>query len=290
MHTHHLHKFLLLLWVSLLASSFVVSEYVLPYASPIVATWLRFFITSLCLLPIVGIRSGFKIGRMQLLQYGTISLFLVLFFVGLFESLKTTTAQRTAVIYTVLPLLCVLLSYLLLKVVPKAMQLLGFLLGVCGAIWTLLAANNKMVNLTEWFEGDTLFLLSCFSLAVHVVLTKKWASDQPALLSSFFILSLGCVLLLPFLFLSNSPQDITKGSELFWFSIMYLTLFTTLGTFFLQQYLLKSLSPNAFIAATYLVPVLVILFEGDSKASVFMACTPAFLLTGLALYLIARDA
>ncbi|KZN28816.1 hypothetical protein N480_08605 [Pseudoalteromonas luteoviolacea S2607] len=281
---------LLFVWVGLLASSFIVSEQVLPYASPIAATWLRFSLTSICLLPLIRFGTDFKLDVRQLIKYAVISLFLVLFFIGLFESLKTTTAQRTAVIYTLLPLICVLLSYGLLQVVPKTMQLLGFLLGIFGAIWTLLITNTNAEITTKWFRGDSLFLLSCFSLALHVVLAKKWASSQPALLSTFMIVSLGSLLLLPSFMLYGRPQKIAWDNSVFWFGIVYLTLFTTLGTFFLQQYLLKHYSPNAFLAATYLVPILVILFQGLAQFEVLLTCLPAFLITLLALYLISSKA
>ncbi|TQF66664.1 DMT family transporter [Pseudoalteromonas luteoviolacea] len=289
MHSTYFHTALLLLWVSLLASSFIVSEQVLPYASPIAATWLRFFLTSLCLIPIVGVGASYKIEAQQLLKYAVISLFLVLFFVGLFESLRTTTAQRTAIIYTFLPVMCVILSYLLMNIVPNTGQLWGFMLGILGATWTVSIANGNATITDRWFEGDSIFLLSCFSLAIHVVLAKKWASTQPALISTFFIVSLGCLLLLPSLFLSGNLQGIAWSNSNFWLSIIYLTLFTTLGTFFLQQYLLKHLNPNAFLAATYLVPTLVLLFQGLSQVETLLVCTPAFLITLLALYFISRD-
>ncbi|KZN41478.1 DMT family transporter [Pseudoalteromonas luteoviolacea] len=288
MHSTLTQSILLFAWVSLLASSFIVSEQVLPYASPVAATWLRFFLTSIILLPLVRFGVDFKIGVKQLVKYAVVSLFIVLFFVGLFESLKTTTAQRTAVIYTLLPLICVLLSYFLLQVVPKIIQLLGFLLGIFGAIWTLLIADTEIT--TNWLSGDSLFLLSCFSLALHVVLTKKWASTQRALISTFMIVSLGSLLLLPPFILYGNPQDIAWGNWAFWFGIIYLTLFTTLGTFFLQQYLLKRFSPNVFLAATYLVPVLVILFQGIAQLEVLLTCLPALLIILLALYLISSKA
>ncbi|OCQ21001.1 hypothetical protein A7985_14550 [Pseudoalteromonas luteoviolacea] len=284
------HSVLLFIWVSLLASSFIVSEHVLPYASPVAATWLRFLLTSVCLLPLIRFGTVFNVGSKQLVKYAVISLFLVLFFVGLFESLKTTTAQRTAVIYTLLPLISVFISYLLLRVTPKAKQLFGFLLGILGAIWTLLVAQTDLQLTTTWLSGDSVFLLSCISLAIHVVLTKKWVSTQPPLISTFFIVTIGSVLLLPLVILYGHPEHIAWCNGTFWLNIIYLTLFTTLGTFFLQQYLLKYFSPNAFLAATYLVPALVVLFQGIGRLGALTACLPAFSITLIALYLISSKA
>ncbi len=88
-----------------MASSFVVSKDLLPYANPIASTGLRFILASILMLPIiwriyVWKKSASFIGTKIIVQYSFISLFLVLFFLGLFEALKTTSAMRTSVIYS----------------------------------------------------------------------------------------------------------------------------------------------------------------------------------------------
>ncbi|KID54985.1 membrane protein [Pseudoalteromonas luteoviolacea] len=277
---------LLLVWVGLLSSSFVVSGKILPYASPIAATCLRFILTSLCLAPLVWRSCNIKLTAKQIGQYALISGFLVLFFVGLFESLKTITAEKTAVIYTLLPLISVFLSFMFMGIKTRASQLFGFLVGTASAVWMLIQGQSNLLILDDWQYGDSVFLIACFCLAMHVVLIKKWATTQSALISTFYIALLGSLLLLPIMLFYDDLARFAWQNQTFWIWIIYLTLFTTLGTFFLQQHLLKKVSPNAFLAMTYLVPAFVLFFQGD--LSQILLNMPALLIAFFALYLITR--
>lgn len=277
---------LLLVWVGLLSSSFVVSGKILPYASPIAATCLRFILTSLCLAPLVWRSCNIKLTAKQIGQYALISGFLVLFFVGLFESLKTITAAKTAVIYTLLPLISVFLSFMFMGIKTRASQLFGFLVGTASAVWMLIQGQSNLLILDDWQYGDSVFLIACFCLAMHVVLIKKWATTQSALISTFYIALLGSLLLLPIMLFYDDLARFAWQNQTFWIWLIYLALFTTLGTFFLQQHLLKKVSPNAFLAMTYLVPAFVLFFQGD--LSQILLNMPALLIAFFALYLITR--
>lgn len=154
-------NFTLLLWVSLMASSFVVSEQLLPYANPIASTALRFILATVLMMPFIGRASIKQLNYKILLRYSVISLFLVLFFIGLLEALKTTNAMRTSVIYTLLPLISVILTYIGLKLVTPNKQIAGFLIGTLGAIWVLVAFTQEKLVLAEWRLGDSIFLAAC---------------------------------------------------------------------------------------------------------------------------------
>ena len=117
---------LLLLWASLMASSFVLSADLIPYANSIASTGLRFILASIMMIPLFAINYKPMVSRKVYLHYGLISLFLVLFFIGLFEALKTTTAMRTSVIYTLVPLISIVFTFVLLKTKTSKTKLLGF--------------------------------------------------------------------------------------------------------------------------------------------------------------------
>jgi drug/metabolite transporter (DMT)-like permease len=285
---------LLLLWVSLMASSFVVSADLIPYANSIASTGLRFFLASMMMIPIVmannkSAHSKFKGSRDVYVQYSFISLFLVLFFVGLFEALKTTTAMRTSVIYTLVPLLSVFLTYFWLKLETSKTKLIGFLLGTIGAVWVLLAFNKSDASLFTWSIGDGIFLVACLSLSVHVVLVKKWGSDVPPIQGSFYILSLGSVMLLPLMIVFGELDKVAWHNNEFWNTLLYLTVFTTMATFFLQQYLVQKVGPNQLLAFTYLIPILVVIPQGWAVGAQLIDGASGILITLLALYLISKE-
>lgn len=280
-----------------MASSFIVSEQLLPYANPIASTALRFIFATTMMLPFIWKRALQQLNHKVLRQYGIISLLLVLFFLGLFESLKTTTAMRTSVIYTLLPLLSVVLTYLALKIVTPKKQIIAFIIGTLGAVWVLGAFTNDVtggftsesLSLSQWRLGDSIFLGACCCLALHVIFVKRWATDIAPAVGAFYIMVLGSLLLIPFLILFGDLSNIAWQQAKFWQTLIYLTVFTTMATFFLQQHLLKKVGANRLLAFTYLIPTLVVIPQGIESISQLYRGLPGILLTLLALYFISNN-
>jgi len=281
-----INNIILLLWVSLMASSFVVSEYLLPYANPIASTTLRFLLATILMFPFIGRVSIKQLSIKIVFRYSIISLFLVLFFIGLFEALKTTNAMRTSVIYTLIPLISVAITYIALKMVTPNKQLIGFAVGTFGAIWVLIAFTGQEFSLAQWHLGDSIFLGACCCLALHVILVKKWAIGVPPLVGSFYIMLFGSLLLLPLLLFFGDLNNIAWQQTKFWQTLLYLTVFTTIATFFLQQHLLQKVGPNRLLAFTYLIPSLVLIPQVITNFSQLSSALPGLMLTFLALYLI----
>ena len=290
---------LLLLWVSLMASSFVFSADLIPYANPIASTGLRFILASILMLPLI-ISSNKSANNASsdnesleskkiFFQYGLISLFLVMFFVGLFEALKTTTALRTSVIYTLVPLISIVLTYFLLKTKTAKIKILGFILGSLGATIVVLAFNKKGTDILKWHSGDVVFLFACMSLSAHVVLVKKWGANISPIQGSFYIMVLGGLMLLPLMLMFGELDDVAWENIKFWEILLYLTVFTTMVTFFLQQRLVQKIGPNQLLAATYLIPILVVLPKGWAAIAHASYSMYGVLIIFLALYLISKE-
>jgi drug/metabolite transporter (DMT)-like permease len=283
-----INNIILLVWVCLMASSFVVSEHLLPYANPIASTGLRFILATLMMLFFVKKAAVLKLNRKVLARYSIISLCLVLFFLGFFEALKTTTGMKTSVIYTLLPLFSVVLSYFTLKVITPIKLIAAFILGSIGAIWVLVTFTQQTFTFDQWTIGDSIFVGACCCLAMHVILIKKWTADIPPSLGAFYIMLLGSVLLLPFLLFFGDLKHVAWQEKAFWQTLLYLTVFTTMATFLLQQYLLKKVGPNRLLAFTYLIPTLVVISQGVDNIYNLNSTLPGVILTLLALYYISK--
>jgi drug/metabolite transporter (DMT)-like permease len=279
---------ILFIWVSLMASSFVVSEQLLPYANPIASTGLRFILATLMMLVFVNKASLQQINVKILWQYSIISLLLVLFFLGLFEALKTTTAMKTSVIYTLVPLCSVVLAFFTLKVVTSLKLIFAFIIGSTGAILVLFSSTEQVLTFGQWQIGDSIFLGACCCLSLHVILIKKWTNNVPARLGAFLIMLLGSLLLLPFLLLFGDLNNVAWQHQQFWQVLLYLTVFTTVATFILQQYLLKRVGPNRLLAFTYLIPILVMIPQGVENIYNLNSTFIGVFFTILALYLISK--
>jgi drug/metabolite transporter (DMT)-like permease len=282
-------QILLVVWVGLMASSFVISADLIPYANSITSTGLRFLLATVMMLPLILVNYQPLSKSRILLQYGLMSIFLVLFFIGLFEALKTTTAARVAVIYTLVPLISLIFSHVILRDKVDKVKLIGFLLGTFGAILFLLANAGKTVVIFVWYSGDSIFFLSCCSLSMHVVLVKKWGAEVPAAQGAFYIMLLGGLMLVPMMLIMGDLDQVAWQVSEFWWLLVYLTLFTTMGTFFLQQYLIQKLGPSQLLAFTYLIPILVALSLGWQVIYQSKQSLAGILIILLALYLIAND-
>ena len=100
-------------------------------------------------------------------------------------------------------------------------------------------------------------------------------------------MTIGGIMLIPFLFLFGDLPTVAWQQIQFWKTLLYLTIFTTMATFFLQQYLVQQVGPNRLLAFTYLIPGLVAISQGISSPQLLNSL-PGIALTLLALYLISR--
>lgn len=287
---------MLLLWAWLMASSFVVSGHMVEYASPIATSAFRFLLAMVILFPVLLFQwhraklskseqlKALFASRQRLFHYAVISGSLVGFFIGLFVALKSTTPLNTSVLYTLVPLMGVLIAKVWLKEAAPFLKVLGFLMGSFGAVVVLLSTQHY--DDLQWRSGDYVFLSVCFLLAFHVVSVQKWGRSLDPLPSAFMIMLFGALWLLPIALLWGELDQVMWLSEGFWITILYLTVFTTLFTFVLQQLLVRTAGASRLLAFSYTIPVWVALFTAVSQSR-FSSLSDWRLLVGMALVCVA---
>lgn len=268
--------FILLLWAWLMASSFVVSGFIVDYASPIATSIFRFLLSCLIMLCVLvmswrkkklGVRDQFKMlfsSRDRLFHYVIISGAMVGFFIGLFVALQSTTALNTSVLYTLVPLIGVCITRFWLKEITPWGRVSGFVIGSIGAMTVLFSTQG--VSGFEWHSGDFIFIGACFLLALHVVSVQKWGRSIGALSGAFMILLFGTFWLLPIALLWGDLPEVKWQTSEFWLYALYLTVFTTLFTFLLQQRLVITVGASKLLAFSYTIPVWVALFVSTVNA------------------------
>lgn len=263
----------LFVWALLMASSFVVSGNMVAYASPIATAFFRFVLALLLMTGIWFIKiqltrstsEGKQLAQLRALfsgkkvwQYALISGALVGFFIGLFAALESTTPLHTSVLYTLVPLIGMLIAKFWLGESASLLKVSGFVLGSLGAVLVLLATqgNGPFV----WHKGDYIFLGASVLLAFHVVSVQKWGQSVGAFEGAFLIMLFGSLWLLPISLMWGDLSNVAWDSFGFWLNGLYLTVFTTLFTFMLQQTLVRSVGANRILAASYTIPVWVALY------------------------------
>ena len=257
--------FTLLLWAWLMASSFIVSGFIVDYASPIATSFFRFSLACLIMLCVLvvnwrkkqlSVRGQLKIlfsSRDRLFHYVIISGALVGFFIGLFVALQSTTALNTSVLYTLVPLIGVFIARLWLKEATPWPRVSGFVVGSIDAMVVLFSTQGG--ESFEWHSGDFIFIGACSLLALHVVSVQQWGRSLGALSGAFMIMLFGTFWLLPIALLWGDLSEVKWQTSGFWLYALYLTVFTTLFTFLLQQRLVVTVGASKLLAFSYTIPV-----------------------------------
>jgi len=305
----------ILLWAWLMASSFVVSANMLVYASPIATSVFRFILALLMvflLLILKWKRAGLKVSdqlsqllgsRQQCLHYIMISGALVGFFIGLFAALEYTTALNTSVLYTLVPLIGVLISRILLNERLNFLKVAGFIIGSIGASVVLFSTQSMLSNMLsvssgqglnrviaeimhfDWNKGDLIFLAACVLLALHLVSVQKWGRSLPALSGAFMIMLFGSLWLVPISLIWGNLDQVQWQLAGFWVNALYLTVFATLFTFVLQQRLVVTVGASRLLAFSYTIPVWVAGYTAFSHDQLKSLMNFAFILGLLLLWL-----
>ncbi|BCE03712.1 DMT family transporter [Marinicellulosiphila megalodicopiae] len=271
--------FLLYIWAILMSSSFIVSANMAQYASPIATSGFRFALALIFISFILVIK--WKMDKLNIaseiknlftspkliINYIIISGTLVGFFIGLFIALQYTTALNTSVVYTLVPLISIVFSRIFLKEILMPIKVVGFILGSISAIILLLSSQSSSILFANisFNKGDIIFTLACMFLALHVIFAQKWGKVLPPISSAFMIMCFGVLWLLPITIIWGNLNQVTWHAGGFWLNALYLTIFTTLLTFILQQRLVQHVGANRLLAFSYTIPLWVAIYSAMSN-------------------------
>ena len=189
-----------------------------------------------------------------------LGLSIVIYFVLMFEALKTASSLSLAVVFTLTPFIALFFEYFLKKKVTLK-AFLAISLGAMGAIWIIFEGNLQNLITFRIGYGELLFFWGCVGHALYAILIPILNKGENAASQTLGTLSAGCLLLI--LIFTNDIVE-TKWlslSPLVWITIIYLATIATAFTFFLIQFAAKRISASKVIAYTYAVPFCVALGE-----------------------------
>ncbi len=218
---------------------------------PLLVTFLRFLIATVVILPFF-IRQKEKLSRADIKQLSLQSLFFA-GNVGIFSiAVQYTSVIMSQILYTLVPLIVAIMSYLMLNEKFTKNKIIGLLFAMIGVGFLIEQSASKMDILSFGTPlGNILSLLAIFSWATYMVLSKNLTKKYSTITTSFmsyvvaaFIL-LFCVpfeqLVRPFL-----PSHVTfLGIG----SVLTMGIVSSALMFFLLQVVIKKTSP--FIASLF---------------------------------------
>ncbi len=247
----------------LVSTSFLVGKAITPHLDPLLLTCCRFLLASLLFLGLARLRGPVPLPRTaDFLRYSLISITLVGFFWLMFIALRTTAPLNTAVIFTTVPGLSGLLSWLLLREQLKGQRLLALLMAMAGALWVLCEGEPARLLSLHFTRGDLVFFIACLLMAAYTPLVKLLHRGEPMLQMTLWILitGTGWLLLLSITKVSMLPQILTMPATVL-YGILYLAVFTTIITFYITQWATLYLGPTRVSAYSFTYPALILLLE-----------------------------
>ena len=262
----------LLLWALLVGLSFPVVGLMSDGLPPLLLAALRFVIAALAVLPWVWRGPNPWPSLPGLALYTLMGLCLAGFFGATFwAAAHQATALSMAALFVSVPPTAYCLGRWV-GVEPRAGGLLAILaLGAVGALGLALAQTGGQLSELRLGIAEAVFFAGCLGSALYPVLSKwglarGWLPRQ-APLRTFWSLLAGGVLAGSLGLIWEAPQALASLTLADGLLLVYLGVFSTGMTFWLQQRATFVLTPGAVTAYSYLVPLvsMLVLFIGQSQ-------------------------
>ena len=281
----------MLAFSGLIAGSFALGSMAAGDIAPTALNAVRFIIAAV----IVGIaahlthgleRRAFRAPWRYLVLGGAMGLYFVL----MFEGLKTARPVSAAAVFTLTPVIAAGFGWLLLRQVTTGRMALALAIGAVGALWVIFRADLAALRRFELGYGEAVYFLGCVSHALYTPMVRKLNRGEPAAVFTLGTLIAGGALLFIYGWRDVLGTDWTALPAIVWITILYVAIAASAATFVLLQFASLRLPSAKVMAYTYLTPSWVILWEvalgnGAPGPLVFGGVG----LTIVALYLLLRD-
>lgn len=252
----------MLVFSALVAGSFSLGARVANDIDPTALTAVRFVLAAAMIGAICLATGSFKRGQFAApWRYAVLGGTFGLYFVLMFEGLKTAPPVSAAAVFTLTPILAAGFGFVLLRQITTPRMAVALSIGATGALWVIFRADLSALLAFEIGRGEMIYFLGCVAHAVYAPLVPKLNRGEPALAFTFGMLVGGAILLCAVGAGRIVATDWAALPPLVWIALLYLSVFASAGSFFLLQYASLRLPAAKVMAYTYLTPSFVILWE-----------------------------
>ncbi|MGG2026469.1 DMT family transporter [Gottfriedia sp. S16(2024)] len=227
--------------------SFLFVKQTLTIASPLDTLAHRFTIAWLvATIILICKKESIRIKKGDLIKISFLATFYpVLFFSLQIFGLMHTTSSEAGVIQATVPIFTLILASLLLNESSTIVQKIAIFISVLGVMYIMYMNGVKNINTS--IVGSMLILLSALANSIYNVLTKKLIQQYSLFTITYFITLIGFIVfngITLYLHLRNGTIQqfiLPLKHNDFIIAILYLGIFSSLGTSFLSNYALSKL-------------------------------------------------
>ncbi|SPF27854.1 hypothetical protein POI8812_00149 [Pontivivens insulae] len=258
----------MLLFSILVAGSFSLGARIANMVDPVALTAVRFAIAGVLIGALAFATGGIPRTALRApWRYAVLGGVFAIYFVLMFEGLKTADPVDAAAVFTLTPVLTAVIAWLLLRQITTAGVALGLALGAAGALWVIFDADIARLLSLDLGRGEAIYFVGCVAHAVYTPMVRKLNQGERPVVFTFGMLIAGAALLFAISGGQIARTEWLALPPLFWFTLAYLAVFASAVTFLLLQYATLRLPSAKVMAYTYLTPSVVILWEVSSGAS-----------------------
>ena len=274
----------MLLFSLVVAGSFSLGSQVANLIAPSALNAARFLLAALVIGGVaqatVGIpRSAARAPWRYLVLGGLFAVYFVL----MFEGLKTAAPVSTAAVFTLTPILSAGFGYLLLRQLVTRRIVLALSVGAGGALWVIFRADLAALLRFRVGQGEILYFWGCVAHAIYTPMIRKLNRGETPLVFTFGTLLGGFVLLTIYGWSEIAATDWRALAPGVWGTLIYLVVFATAISFLCVQFATLYLPSAKVMAYTYLVPSWVIVWE----VALGRGAPPVLVLAGVVLTVVA---
>ena len=230
--------------------------------SPIALTAVRFWLAA-CIIGLVAFftrkitKSAMQSSWRYFILGGTFSLYFVL----MFEGLRSATPISAAAVFTLVPAMSSFLGFILLKQKMSSYGLVAIIIGTIGSVWVIFRADILAIAKFKVGTGELIYFLGCIAHAFLPILFRQLNRGENAIMVTFGMLTSGTIILSIY----GAPEILqtnwTGLPLLIWGTIIYLAVFATSLSFLCLQFASMHLPATNVMAYTYLTPIWVLVWE-----------------------------
>lgn len=252
----------MLTFSALVAGSFSLGSLAANEIAPTALTALRFLIASFVIGAAALATTGLpKSAARAPWRYLVLGGLFAIYFVLMFEGLKTAPPVSTAAVFTLTPVMSAGFGYLLLRQITTPRMALALVIGAIGAIWVIFRADLAAFLQFNVGRGEVIYFWGCVAHALYTPLVPKLNRGEPPVVFTFGMLLAGFVILTVIGWPQIMATDWAALPMIVWVTVFYLAIFASAATFVLLQFAALNLPSAKVMAYTYLVPSWVILWE-----------------------------
>lgn len=247
---------------ALVAGSFSLGAIVANDIAPQAITAARFVLATIVMGMVAFLQGDLRREYWQApWRYFVLGALFTLYFVLMFEGLKTANPVSVAAVFTLMPLMSALFGWWLLRQVTTPRMALALGIAACGALWVIFRGDPAALWAFDIGRGEVIYFVGCIAHALYTPMVRKLNRGEGAAVFTFGMLVAGSVILGVVGFDDIRATDWAALPGMVWITIAYLTLFSTASSFFLLQYASLRLPSAKVMAYSYLTPAWVMLWE-----------------------------